>query len=175
MGKVGYQGNPEVLRFPRLEKPARAAMVEDWNADMYSKFPTYEQLRISIGKRLIQIKWLQGHGKFRRWFDAQHFQFDIRSAQNYMSEAKEYYTNPNTNNSSYSPVPRMDGVHRATAKKKAEFARSTFSLTIYGLSPKEIQRLRDLRKTEDRAKLNAVVIKSLQPFLKGKRVATHPA
>jgi hypothetical protein len=143
-------------------------MVAGWNDEMFAAFPTRRQYRIQIGKRLFLIKGLT-RGKFRRWFDEQGYEFGFRSAENYMSEALKHYTHTKT--FSYSPIPKTDEVHEATAKKKSEFSNSTYQFILSGLTPEEIQRLKLLRKTEERIKAHAAVIQALQPWLKGDRCA----
>ena len=175
MGKIGYQGNPDVLRFPRLQKSDEPTMIAIWNDEMHAQFPTHQQVRRSIGKRLFLIKGMikqkSGHGHFQRWFRAQHFHFGLRSGQKYMDEALEHYRKPKANN--YSLLPVTDEVHAATAKKQAEFDKTTFNLTLH-LPANEVRRLRALRKTDERVKLEAAVITAIQPWLKGKRVASRP-
>jgi len=168
---------PDVFRFPRLEKEEdRASMIEVWNEEMNSEFPTRRQVRIQIGKRLYLIKGVKKHGKFRRWFDEQGYEFGFRSAEKYMQEALEHYQKNNTNNSSYSPEPKTDEVHEVTAEKEAEFNSAyTYAFILFDLTPEEIQRLKLLRKSEERVNAHAAVIQALQPWLRGERVAQRPA
>jgi hypothetical protein len=161
-----FVGSRDVLRFPRLKESDHAAMVEDWNDQLHSVFPTWREIRIHIGKRLFLIKSLCGHGKFRRWFNEQGYDFGFRSAEKYMCEALEYYKKSNTNNYSYCPVPLTDVVHEATAKKKAEFDGTTYQFILSGLTPEEVQRLKLLRETAERVKAHAAVITALQPWLR---------
>jgi len=162
---------PDVIRYPRVKKSNRDATVARWNDEMSAFFPTRRKYRIQIGKLLVQIKWLKGHGNFRSWFDEQGYEFGFRSAENYMSEALEYCRN--TKNFSYSPMRKTDEVHEATAKKTAELDNKTYQFILYGLTSEEIQRLKSLRKTEERGKAHAAVIQALQPWLKGDRSAHH--
>jgi hypothetical protein len=141
-------------------------MLAVWTDEMSAKFPTRREVRIHIGRRLALIKWEQGHGNFRRWFNEQPgFEFGFRSAQKYMREALDHYR-PNTNISACFLVPKADG---ETAREKAE--RYTYAFTLYDLTPEEIQRLKLLRKTEERVKAHTAVIEALQPWLRGERDA----
>jgi|SRR5580704_999441 hypothetical protein len=166
---------PDVFRWPRLKESGRNAMVETWKDEMFAEFPTRQAVRIHIGKRLALIKWEQGYGNFRRWFDEQQgFEFGWRSAEKYMREALDHYKT-NTNNSSQPLEPKTDEVHEKTAEQKAKFDSYSYAFILYDLTPEEKQRLKNLRKTEERVKAHAAVIKALQPWLTGERDVTHPA
>jgi hypothetical protein len=88
-----------------------------------------------------------------------------------MKEALAHYRNPKSNTINYSFSPKTDVVQAVTANKKAEFD----SFVLHGLNAEEIQRLRNLRKSAERIEAEAAVIKPLQPWLRGGRIANRPA
>jgi hypothetical protein len=92
-----------------------------------------------------------------------------------MKEALAHYRNPKSNTNNYSFSPKTDVVHAVTANKKAEFDGTVYSFVLHDLNAEEIQRLRNLRKSAERIEAEAAVIKPLQPWLRGERIANRPA